>query len=432
MTAETLAPEKNSALTPEEIPGAVADACSPQELIIDDEHTHLLHHTAGDDLCFWGIVRLLTYHYVRRILFNEQHVEPEVFYSWSLKEQAEFTWQKLFVNRLEDCTDEGRKGVIMVMKLLGLDPNAKTLDQVFEFYADHTAESIQKLSCRIAGVRRVVGTQDMFKAPEREFYKSGNCGWGTEMRAAVRLDEPLLHWTRAVPQLARLTGLDVSNDPRDAKTQVAVRKFLESSCKTLQDVAYVASSFGPEIRVDDLSTPLGILLDEVVLPFCAERNLPFFMMPGPIRALNSTWRDAGDGVGICDMSPYQQLVRRHPDTNFLLTPLHYANQYDASVMTCHNKNLKVIGQWWFQLTQAQLEATLRMRLEMTGCRFIAFNSDARVWENLINKWLRFREVLTKVITEQQLELQKLGVIVTKAGIERAVRRLFDLNFAPKG
>ena len=167
-----------------------------------------------------------------------------------------------------------------------------------------------------------------------------------------------------------------------------------------------------------------------MLPFCREHDLPFFMMPGPIRGLQSSWKDAGDGVGFCDMRPYQTLVARHTENNFLLTTLHEANQYDASVLTCHNANVKTIGHWWFNLNPSMVEAVLKMRLEMTGCRFIAFNSDARVWENLINKWLRFRAILAKVVTEQQQELHGLGVIVTQESINSAVRKLFALGFSP--
>lgn len=422
----TMKPEKK-VLTREQIPDAVGDACSPKNLVVDDLHTHLLHHTAGDEMCYWGIIRLLTYHYVRRILFAECHVTPKKFYKWDLEKQARFVWQKLFVDRLSDCSDEGRKGVIMVMQQLGLDPNAKTLDEVFTFYKDQTAEQIQALSREKAGVRRVVGTQDVFNATERKFYETRNCGFDNEMQPALRLDELLIHWGRAVPQLNSL-GFNVSNDPTSKSTQKQIRSFLEGAHELLGDVAYVASSFGPEIRVNDLSSPTGILLNEVVLPHCRELNLPFFMMPGPIRALNATWKDAGDGVGLCDMSPYQQLIRSNPDNNFLLTPLHEANQYDASVLTCHNHNVQVIGHWWFNLTPSMVESVLSMRLEMTGCRFVAFNSDARVWENLINKWLRFREIFARVITKQQLELHDLGVHITNAGIKKAVTRLFEMDF----
>ena len=64
----------------------------------------------------------------------------------------------------------------------------------------------------------------------------------------------------------------------------------------------------------------------------------------------------------------------------------------------------VIGHWWFNYHPGLVEQDLRMRLEMTGDRFIPFNSDARVLENLIPKWQRFRDILAKVLTEKYQDL----------------------------
>ena len=252
----------NVPLALEEIPAAVKFAVSPEQLPVEDEHSHLLHNTAGDELCFWGIERLLTYHYVRRILFAEGHVTPEVFYSWSLREQADFVWQKLFVNRLSDCTDEGRKGVILVMQCFGLDPNAKNLDQAREFYREQTAEMIQQKSMKIAGVTRVVGTQDILDPAEVAFYQTKNCGFNQELRPAIRLDELLLHWLRAIPKFAEY-GVDLHKDPKNEQNHDKLRKFLAETFEMLGgDIAYLASSFGPSDDPSNTQTAKGILLIE--------------------------------------------------------------------------------------------------------------------------------------------------------------------------
>ena len=84
-----------------------------------------------------------------------------------------------------------------------------------------------------------------------------------------------------------------------------------------------------------------------------------------------------------------------------------------------------IGHWWFNYHPGLVEQDLRMRLEMTGDRFIPFNSDARVLENLIPKWRRFRQILARVLGEKYQDLHDAGRTVTRAGIAQTLRTLFD-------
>ena len=79
----------------DQIPTVVAEETSAQRLIVDDWHTHLLGPQAGPQLCLYGIDQQLVYHYVRRKLFAAGHIDPATFYSWSLEQQGDFTWQKL-------------------------------------------------------------------------------------------------------------------------------------------------------------------------------------------------------------------------------------------------------------------------------------------------------------------------------------------------
>ena len=411
-------------LTADGIAAVVEEEAGPQRLIVDDWHTHLLSPLAGPSLSLHGVDRLLTYHYVRRKLFAGGHVSPEEFSNWDLEKQGDFTWQTLFVDAPSDGFDEGCHGVIVAMQELGLDPNASTLTQAREFYADTDPETIQQRCTQLAGVNRIVGTQDVFNDEEREYYENGE--WDQRYYSAFRLDELILHYPRAVAKL-KSWGYGVDDDPASANSVAQIRRFLSDWHGKLHNVVYGACSFPPNCRVHDLQTQEGAILHQTVLPFLAELKLPFFMMPGPIRQLSPTWKDAGDGVGLCDMNPYQNLIQQHPHNAFFITPLHNANQYDASVMTCHFDNVIVVGHWWFNLHPGLVEADLRMRLEMTGARFIAFNSDARVMENLVPKWKRFREILSKVLADKYLDLHRSGRAVTRAGITRTLRALFEPN-----
>ena len=86
------------ALQRDQIPAVLATETAPDKLIIDDWHTHLLGPNAGSQLSLHGIDQQLTYHYVRRKLFGAGHIDPATFNTWSLEQQGDFTWQKLFAD----------------------------------------------------------------------------------------------------------------------------------------------------------------------------------------------------------------------------------------------------------------------------------------------------------------------------------------------
>ena len=415
-------PETNTPLNRDQIEAVVGEETAPNKLIVDDWHTHLLGPKAGPELSLHGSDQMLTYHYVRRKLFGAGHIDPDTFNSWDLEKQGDFTWQKLFLDAPSDAFDEGCRGVLVALEAFGLDPNATSLETARQFYADTPAEEIQRHCMELAGVRRIVGTQDVFNDQERAYYTDGD--WDANYLSGFRLDELVLHYPRAVGKL-NAWGYSVGTDPSETSTASEIRRFLSDWQGKLHDVVYGACSFPPNCQVHDLSSREGAVLHHADLPVLRELKLPFFMMPGPIRQLNYKWQAAGSGVGLCDMFPYQQLLRHHSGNAFFITPLHNSNQYDASVLTCHNDNVMAIGHWWFNYHPGLVEQDLKMRLEMTGDRFIPFNSDARVLENLIPKWRRFRQVLAKVITDKYQDLHDTGRHVTREGIANTLQTLFD-------
>ena len=174
-------------LTAPDIAAVVEEESSPQRLVVDDWHTHLLGPLAGPVLSLHGVDHLLTYHYVRRKLFSGGHVSPQEFSRWDLEKQGDFTWQTLFVDPPSDGFDEGCHGVVVAMRELGLDPNASTLVDARQFYADTDAQTIQQRCLQLAGVNHVVGTQDVFNDAERDYYENGE--WDEDRYySAFRLD----------------------------------------------------------------------------------------------------------------------------------------------------------------------------------------------------------------------------------------------------
>jgi hypothetical protein len=65
---------------------------------------------------------------------------------------------------------------------------------------------------------------------------------------------------------------------------------------------------------------------------------------------------------------------------------------------------------------------------MLGTSFIPQHSDARILEQLIYKWRNTRRTLAPVLAKTYRLLVEDGRVVTRADIERDVRRLFRTNF----
>src|SRR5205823_10106961 len=73
------------------------------------------------------------------------------------------------------------------------------------------------------------------------------------------------------------------------------------------------------------------MLEDVVLPVCAERNLPFAMMIGSIMRVNPDLRDGGDMVGKADVQSVVRLCRQFPQNRFFVTMLARENQHELCV-----------------------------------------------------------------------------------------------------
>lgn len=399
-----------------------------------DLHTHLMPPAAddprflqdgGERLCLYGPEANMLYHYVsRRSLARGTYTPAEFKDPTQLRELADRVWAEDFRDQL--VTDEGRLGVLTSMKLLGLNPNAPDLSDWRAFVTDSDPSTLLDTFMDHAGVTQIVMTNDPANDRERRYYDAiatEQLPWDKRFVPALRLDTFLLKYREA--GRTALQRMGYGGDRSD------IYRVLDEYCKILPGVAYVACSFSPEMNVADTDSPVGSMLAEYVLPFCRDRKLPFFLMPGPQRGLNPTWGNAADGAGNCDMDPYKRLIERWRDVMFLITPLYEANLFDCDVMACHSQNLVPIGHWWFNLTPSSAEITLRRRLSMLGDRFITFNSDARVGENLISKWSRYREILAKVLTDFVNVQLQLGVEVTEESVRKLLTTIFTIPNLPR-
>jgi hypothetical protein len=104
------------------------------------------------------------------------------------------------------------------------------------------------------------------------------------------------------------------------------------------------------------------------------------------------------------------------------------NQHELCVYARKFANLMPFGCWWFLNNPSTVEEITRERLEMLGTSFIPQHSDARILEQVIYKWRNTRRTLAPILTKTYRLLAEDGRAVTRADIERDVRRLFRTNF----
>ena len=74
------------------------------------------------------------------------------------------------------------------------------------------------------------------------------------------------------------------------------------------------------------------VLDQVVVPLCAELGLPLSLRMGTRRAVNPVLRLAGDGVGPAQLDALRGLCAANPRTKVLVTVLSPADQHEATVL----------------------------------------------------------------------------------------------------
>jgi hypothetical protein len=374
------------------------------ETPVFDLHTHLFGPEFGE-LCRWGIDELLTYHYlVAEALRADPATSPEAFYSWTQRQQADFIWRVLFVERTP--LSEAATGAITVLSAFRLDPAATNLHEARAFFADRDPEGHCEEVFRLAGVDRVVMTNDPLDPVERARWDAGVVV-GPRYRAALRIDPIVNAWAENAAQV----GGDF----------YAARKFLDRWIARMNPL-YMAISLPDDFAYPE-DSDRSRLLDQVVLPTCREHGLPFAMMVGVRRGVNPRLRSAGDGVGPADLANVARLLEHHPDNRFLVTTLARENAQGLCVLARKFANMLPFGCWWFMNNPSLVTEVTRMRLEMLGTSFVPQHSDARVMEQIIYKWSHSRRDISRALSLRYSELDEAGRTVTDVDIRRDVRTL---------
>jgi hypothetical protein len=386
-------------IPPDTLEVAVTDVLAATPVI--DMHTHLFAPGFGK-LGLWGIDHLLTYHYLEAELFRFSKIRPEQYWALSITQRADLIWKTLFVENVP--ISEATRGVIAVLHALGLDTSAAALEPYRDFFrkqnlTDHIARVF-----RLAGIESVVMTNDPLDPEEAPLWDAVTPD--ARFQASLRLD--------------RVLNQETAHTPAEA------RRFLESWATRMRAV-YMAVSLPDSFQfpADDRRNKL---LTEAVLPACRDLNIPLSLMIGVRRQVNPALRLAGDASGRADLRSIEALCRDFPDNRFLVSVLSRENQHELCVYARKFANLMPFGCWWFLNNPSTVEEITRERLEMLGTSFIPQHSDARILEQVIYKWRNTRRTLAPVLAKTYRLLAEDGRPVTRADIERDVRRLFRTNF----
>ena len=204
-----------------------------------------------------------------------------------------------------------------------------------------------------------------------------------------------------------------------------VQRFLREWLERISGL-YLAASLPAGFRAGDGSVRAR-LIEECILPVCAEANVPLALMIGAKRQINPKLRLAGDSVGKGDIAAVEYLCARYPQNKFLVTMLSRENQHELAITAevpqlAHLRMLVVLN------NPSLVEEITRMRMETLGLAFIPQHSDARVVEQLIYKWKHAKEVVGKVLYDKYSDLLAANWTLTREELARDVQALFGGNF----
>ena len=420
-------------MTPKQLRAAVDEAVAQTKVF--DVHTHL--YDANFKLLLWGVDELLTYHYLIAEFFRQApEVSYDTFWALSKREQADLIWDRLFLEH--SPLSEATCGILTTLQALGIDMSChdlrhRDLGAARDYFAQARLHSHINKVFELANLEAVVMTNDPFDDAERAVWMKG-MRRDERFHAALRIDTLLNTGDTFLPQLAD-QGYRVTRDFNEV-TCAGIHHFLSDWAERMNPL-YLAVSLPPTFRFpEDMSchdmschdSIRGRVLQECVLPFARERNLPLSLMIGVKKLTNPELRLGGDSVGKAQIETIEYLCVNYPDNKFLVTMLSRENQHELCVAARKFRNLMIFGCWWFLNNPSIIEEITRERLELLGTSFIPQHSDARVLDQLVYKWAHSRRVIAGVLYDRYADLVRAGWPLSPADIARDVRDLFADNF----
>ncbi len=391
-----------------------------EDVQIVDIHTHIFDESFGN-LLLWGIDELLTYHYLVAEVMRYTQMPFEKFWKMSKSEAAEFVWRTLFIER--SPLSEAARGVLTVLKELGLDTSRTDLDYYRSYFSSkQVGEYIEEVFSR-ANIKYVIMTNDPFVEEERKIWINGHKE-DKRFKSALRIDPLIVKWPIAS---LKLNEWGYKVDSKLTKRSLeGIRKFLNDWIDKMNPV-YMAASLPPDIRIPS-DTEISTIIEKAVIEVARERNLPFAMMIGVKKLTNPELLLAGDSVGKANLESLEYLARTYPHNKFVVTVLSRENQHELVVLARKFRNLHLFGCWWFLNNPSIIEEITRERMEMLGLSFTAQHSDARVLDQVIYKWKHSKKILANVLEEKYSYLVENGWTIKEEDVKKDVESLLGEEF----
>jgi hypothetical protein len=354
----------------------------------------------------------------------------EQFWKMSKQQKADHIWKNLFVERTP--LSEACRGVLTTLQQLGFDVADKSLDKWRAHFAQQDPSDYIDKVMELSNVSSITMTNPVFDDNERERWLANpQIANDPRFKAVLRIDPLLRDFAGTAAKKVSGWGYGVTPEIGQ-KTIEEARRFLRDWIDK-QKAIYLAVSLPPDFRYpadpSDAAAKAGqTMLEQVVLPVCAERGLPFAMMIGSRLRVNPALGDAGDMVGKSDIASVTNLCAGFPKNKFFVTMLARENQHELCVAARKFDNLMVFGCWWFLNNPSLIDEIERMRMELLGTSFIPQHSDARVLDQLIYKWDHSRRLIAAVMADKYRDLLATGWKLTRAEVERDARLFFQDNF----
>ncbi|MEL7473393.1 MAG: glucuronate isomerase, partial [Planctomycetota bacterium] len=335
------------------------------ETSIIDIHTHLYaprfnRHAEGFLLS--GIDELLDYHYLHAEVLraSDASLTPERLLGMVQRERADLIWRILFRDRAP--LSEACRGVVTTLRMLGLDPEADSLDSIRSWFVQRDVEAHVDDVLRRAGVERVTMTNDVLRRRERAAWLSDDAlGRDARFSAVVRLDALLCEPDGA---LRELHALGHDGDNAATATMGFVSEWIGRT-----HAVYVAASLPPTEGTTLTPSRAGDrILYEGVLPALAEHGVPLALMIGVRRGVHPALASAGDGSGPSDLRALEPLCDHSQalGVDLLITTLAREDQHGLCVLARKFAHLTPFGCWWFLNTPEQLQTQPRHLLDLPG------------------------------------------------------------------
>lgn len=365
---------------------------------IYDIHTHLFPRSRkGKDLFLAGLDDLLNYHYLTSEFLSASKMSPEKFFLKTKRKKAELVWNYLF--SLNTPISEAARGVIKIFKFLKVkDYQNKSYLEVlkkFDLKKKNEVFILKKLK-----IKKIIMTNNPFNKMEWDLFKDKN--WDRNVfKSSLRLDD-LFNLKKKI----NITKL---------------KNFINNCIKVSKPLYFAISVDGKNIKKIFNSS----YMKKAIFPILKEKKIPIMILIGVKRGVNKKFKDGGDGIGDEDCTVLESIIAHNSDIKFLVTHLSDLSQYKLIVLSRKFPNLKLFGFWWFLNQKKMITNILDQKINLLGLNFIAQHSDARVYEQLIYKWINFKEILSEIFYEKYTLLQNDGYKISKNQIIKDMNKILN-------